>query len=702
MTLPGSKPPVNVILAATTWCVNGVNAFSANLARGLTRAGVPAHVLLTEEHTALVETRETMMPRPGDVAFHSLPLPIVPVDGWGLHWGAMVRYLEERAPCIYIPNYDWRHSCVCPQLSADVVVVGIVHSDDPLHYDHVRRLGPYWNVVVAVSKAVAARTADACPAVRDRIVTIRNGVPLTPTRPPRAAPGRALRLVYHGALKQVQKRVLDLPKIVEAAAAAGVPVELTIAGAGPDEAALRAAAAPLVDRKLVQFAGVMTPDAAAALLDRHDVYVLASEFEGLPNALIEAMGHGCVPVVTRAESGVPELIADGDNGFLLDVGDFTGFAERFRLLWTDAERLDRMSMRAFETVRRGGYAVEDMVAAYRQTFASAWEAVESGRFVRPHGSMVPPPPAIDGIGLLSVPLSYRHPELGSFPSADDAEDYEDQVRAIVRQPAAASIALPASPTLASRVRRLDDLTVIVTAPNWLPNGVNSWCEDLVRGLRGAGINARLLLTEESTELVTVEGQRLPRPGDLPVEELRITGLDNWGARWGAMIRLLEAAAPCIYLPTYDWRHSCVVPALSDRVMVVGTVHDADALYTEHAERVGHYWNAVVATSRPIARHIRERLPVLERRLATIPHDERMIATYVDLFRRVTADVAGGRFRRAPGPILPPPPSVDGWNVFPMSLKYRSELGAFPSLYDAIRFQEESKALPEPHGLWRSL
>jgi hypothetical protein len=38
----------------------------------------------------------------------------------------------------------------------------------------------------------------------------------------------------------------------------------------------------------------------------------------------------------------------------------------------------------------------------------------------------------------------------------------------------------------------------------------------------------------------------------------------------------------------------------------------------------------------------------------------------------------------------------------MSLKYRSELGAFPSLYDAIRFQEESKALPEPHGLWRSL
>lgn len=696
MTLPGSKPP-NVVLAATTWCVNGVNAFSVNLARGLTRAGVPAHVLLTEEHTALVETRETLMPRPGDVAFHALPLPIVPVDGWGLHWGAMVRYLEEHTPCVYIPNYDWRHSCVCPRLSNDVVVVGIVHSDDPLHYDHVRRLGPYWNVVVAVSKAVAARTADACPGVRDRIVTIPNGVPLPATRPPRAGPGRALRLVYHGALKQLQKRVLDLPKIVEAAAAAGVPVELTIAGAGPDDAALRAAAAPLVDQKLVHFVGVMTPDAAAALLDGHDVYVLASEFEGLPNALIEAMGHGCVPVVTRAESGVPELIADGDNGFLIDVGDFAGFAERFRLLWTDAERLDRMSIRAFETVRHGGYAVEDMVAAYRQTFASAWEAVEAGRFVRPQGPLVPPPPVVEGIGLLSVPLSYHHPVLGAFPSSEDAEDYEDQVRAIVRELSMASGAAPASSSPGSAVQPLEDLTVIVAAPNWLANGINSWCGDLVRGLRDVGMNARLLLTEEATELVHTTGERLAQPGDLPVEELRVTGLDNWGARWGTMIRLLEAAAPCIYLPTYDWRHSCVVPALSDRVVVIGTVHDTEALYTDHAERLGPYWNAVVATSRPIARYIRQRLPLLERRLATIPHDDRMIATYVRLFQRVGADVAGGRFRRARGPIQPPPRSVDGLNLFPISLKYRSELGAFPSLYDALRFQEELPAFNADHG-----
>ena len=197
----------------------------------------------------------------------------------------------------------------------------------------------------------------------------------------------------------------------------------------------------------------------------------------------------------------------------------------------------------------------------------------------------------------------------------------------------------------------------------MPNGVNSWCEDLVRGLRGAGLNARLLLTEESTDLVSIEGERLVRPGDLPVDELRVNGRDNWGARWGAMIRLLEEAAPCIYLPTYDWRHSCVVPALSDGVLVVGTVHDTEALYTEHAERVGHYWNAVVATSRPIARYIRERLPLLERRLATIPHDERMLASYVGLFQRVLADVATGTFRRAPGPILPPPPSEGGQYVF---------------------------------------
>ena len=416
-----------VVIAATTWVVNGVNVFSTNLARGLLAAGVGAHIVVTEADTDLVTPGERLMPIPADVPF--TPLRVSPEAGWGAHWGAMVRHLEDAAPCVYIPNYDWRLSCVCPQLSNDVVVVGVVHSDDPLHYDHVRRLGHTWNAIVAVSSTVAARTAEVCPMAADRIVTIPIGVRLPAVRPDRSQREGPLRLVYHGALKRHQKRVFDLLKIVGAADAAGVPVQLSIAGGGSDEEALRAEAAPLVKRGLVKFVGVASLDETAALLGAHDVYLLPSEFEGMPNALLEAMASGCVPIVTRTASGIPELIRDGDNGFLVPVGDAGAFADRLRIL-SDSALRDRMSASAFETVRSSRFRVEDMVASYQRVFENAWRDVRVGRFVREKKPLLPPPDRVAEVNVFPVDLPHVVPGLGAFPSSKDADAYAAEVRGI--------------------------------------------------------------------------------------------------------------------------------------------------------------------------------------------------------------------------------------------------------------------------------
>jgi len=612
-----TAPEFRVIIGATTWTVNGVNVFSANLARGLVEAGVPTEVLLTEQETDLIQTHEKWMPRPTGVPFTSLP--IARTKGWGAHWGGMIRYLKEAAPCIYIPNSDWRHSCVCPRLPDDVVVVGVVHSDDPLHYDHVQRLGVYWNAMTAVSGAVAQRTIEMCPSVADRIVAIPIGVQVPARRPPRPPRSGPLRLVYHGILKQHQKRVLDFPAIVEAALLAGVPVEMSIVGAGPDEDALRAACQSLVDRGVIHFLGVVSPDDTAAILEEHDVYLLTSEFEGMPNALIEAMGRGCVPVVTRMTSGIPELIRDGENGFMVPIGDAAAFAERLGVLGSDPARRERMSAAAFQTVHAGRFRVEDMVASYRRVFARAWNDARTGRFVRPQGPISPPPPQVAGISLFPVPLPHLEPDLGAFPSVDDAADYFDQVRTGPRETAVKPGAAEERIREAASRILLDGVKVFVSAPVWTINGVNVWAEDLARGLRHVGLDARLLLTEEATDLVCIEGPRISRPSDVPMDELRVSGQDTWGARWGAMLRMLEDAAPCVYFPSYDWRHSCIVPRLSNQVTVIGSLPVADGDYTEHAQRLGHCWNAVVALDRSVELHVRKRLPHLDDRLLTIPH-----------------------------------------------------------------------------------
>ncbi len=332
-----------VFAGGTQWTVNGVNIFSANLVRGLNQLGGDASILLTEEDCSLITTSEARMPRPADVPF--VDLGLARNDGWGRHWGRMVRFLAERAPCVYIPNSDWRHSCVCPQLPNDVLIVGVVHSDDPLHYDHVRRLGHTWNIIVAVSRTVAERTAELCPELAGRIVTIPIGVPIPMHQPEVRTASDRLRLVYHGVLKQHQKRVLDLPRIVQAALDRGVPVEMTIAGAGPDQAALFKAAEGLVARGHIRFPGIATPKEVGALLEAHDVYVLASEFEGMPNALIAAMGRGCVPLATQMKSGVPDLVQDGRNGFLGRPVEYVLYPEEFHVYQATGRidrRVDRM------------------------------------------------------------------------------------------------------------------------------------------------------------------------------------------------------------------------------------------------------------------------------------------------------------------------------------------------------------------------
>ena len=336
-----------VLVGATSWTVNGVNVFSTNLVRGLNQAGIRASVLLTEEETDLVSYDERMLARPADIPFVRLPLRSW--DGWGAHWGTLVRYLEDHAPCVFIPNSDYRHSGVAPMLSSRVLMVGIVHSDDPLHYDHVRRLGKYWNRIVAVSQAVCDKTLQECPALAPRMATIPIGVNVPPALRERDRdPERPLRLVYHGILKQHQKRVLDLPRIVSAALAIGIPVELSIAGSGPQEDEFRKAAGPLVARGAIRFLGVLNHDQLGGMLNEHDVFVLPSEFEGMPNALIEAMAHGCVPVVSRMTSGIPELVHDGENGLFAQMGDPASFAVKLGELWRDADQRRRMSQAAFD------------------------------------------------------------------------------------------------------------------------------------------------------------------------------------------------------------------------------------------------------------------------------------------------------------------------------------------------------------------
>jgi glycosyltransferase involved in cell wall biosynthesis len=105
---------------------------------------------------------------------------------------------------------------------------------------------------------------------------------------------------------------------------------------------------------------------SAQLAAAFDVAVLASLHEGLPNAVMEAMAAG-TPVVATAVGGLPELIKDGETGFLVPTADAAMMAKRIEFALTHADQSDLMAMRGRRFVIER-FGMERMVAAVEKLY----------------------------------------------------------------------------------------------------------------------------------------------------------------------------------------------------------------------------------------------------------------------------------------------------------------------------------------------
>jgi glycogen synthase len=104
------------------------------------------------------------------------------------------------------------------------------------------------------------------------------------------------------------------------------------------------------------------------LMASHDVFVLPSEAEGLPLALLESMSAGLVPVVSDLPSGVREVVVPDETGFLCPIGDIDAFADAISTLDADREGLERLS-RAARRIVSEGYDVRRQASRYEALYA---------------------------------------------------------------------------------------------------------------------------------------------------------------------------------------------------------------------------------------------------------------------------------------------------------------------------------------------
>ena len=164
------------------------------------------------------------------------------------------------------------------------------------------------------------------------------------------------------------KRVHDVLAVFERVNAVR-PARLLMIGDGPDRSSVEARVRTLGLHPRVRFLG-RQDDFVDALRDS-DVFLLPSRSESFGVAALEAMACG-VPVVASEVGGLPEVVAQGETGWLVACGDVEGMARAVLDIVGDPERRDRLGVLAREravALFQDGPAVDRYEACYRRVLA---------------------------------------------------------------------------------------------------------------------------------------------------------------------------------------------------------------------------------------------------------------------------------------------------------------------------------------------
>jgi glycosyltransferase involved in cell wall biosynthesis len=172
-----------------------------------------------------------------------------------------------------------------------------------------------------------------------------------------------LRLLAVGRLHAVKDHAFLLRACVQLCQR-GLDFQCEIAGEGPERGKLEGLIREYAIEERVKLLGHVPREQLGRHYQMADVVVLTSRSEGIPVALMEAMARGKI-VLAPAITGIPELVVEGQTGFLYEPGSVEDFVKK--ILWLDslthessslvpgvagANRLDWARYRAREQVRR--------------------------------------------------------------------------------------------------------------------------------------------------------------------------------------------------------------------------------------------------------------------------------------------------------------------------------------------------------------
>ncbi len=255
-----------------------------------------------------------------------------------------------------------------------------VGTGSPAYREALRGVFRCAELVLARSHSLLGRLRElGCPEAKlrlNRAGVVLSSLPFTE----RQAPPAGGRWRFLQVCRLVEKKGLPVALRAFAAVRERHPAaEFHIAGDGPMRGELEGLAGELGISGAVTFHGFLDLEAVAELAGRSHLFVHPSQTagdgnrEGVPNAMLEAMATG-LPVLATRHGGIPEAVADGVSGRLVDEGDAAGLAAAALELMASPETYAGYSRAARAAVEEGfalAETIDSLEGHYREAIALA-------------------------------------------------------------------------------------------------------------------------------------------------------------------------------------------------------------------------------------------------------------------------------------------------------------------------------------------
>lgn len=263
-----------------------------------------------------------------------------------------VKKIVENLPCTIVCNFPqnifWA-ACIVKNLFPNQIrIVAVQHSDEQIYYETYSLWQEYIDKCLVISSRIEEKLLSF--GMKDRIgylgwvVACEEEIDRTWNKD-----GICLQIGYAGRVTILSKRADLLPTLAEKLKERGIRFQMNIAGAGDYSDILQDRVKEEGLQGCIKLEGYIDRKDIPAFWERQDIMVSCSEREGHSISQSEAMASGAVPIITDV-SGAADDVTDGYNGYIVDIGDVDGLADRICRLYHDRDRLKQMGQNAHRTI----------------------------------------------------------------------------------------------------------------------------------------------------------------------------------------------------------------------------------------------------------------------------------------------------------------------------------------------------------------